>query len=478
MNPKSDAEELVDLSAAALPSRYAAGDLSPVEVAAASLARIERLDPTINAFCFLDSATTLAEARHSERRWADQAPLGPLDGVPVAVKDTFLTKGWPTRKGSATIDPRGPWTVDAPAVARLRENGAVIVGKTTTPEYAWKATTDSPANGVTRNPWDATRTPGGSSGGSAAALAARMATVALGTDGGGSIRIPAAFCGVVGFKPTFGRVPFWPASPFGGLAHAGPMARTVRDAAILFEVIAQPDWRDTTSLPPLVPGIVDSQRADAEGLRIAYCPGWTVEPERDIAAAVEEAVSRLEALGANVETVDPPFDDPIDAFRVLWNAGAAKALEAVGADVRRQMDPGLKRAAELGATLSALDYLGALEIRADIAARCESLLDSHAVLVTPAMPISPFATGRDVPEAWPNDDWATWTPYTYPFNLTQEPALVVPCGLTGAGLPIGVQLVGRRHADALVLAVGAALEEAIDLGQLEPPDPTGPAPTR
>lgn len=464
----SGANELTDLSAGALRACFAAGDLSPVEVATASLEQIGRFDRTLNAFCFLDPDATLSDARLSEQRWAAKSPLGPFDGVPVAVKDTFFTRGWPTLKGSKTIDPKGPWTADAPAVARLREHGAVIIGKTATPEYAWKAVTDSPNGGVSRNPWNPALTPGGSSGGSAAALAARMATVALGTDGGGSIRIPAAFCGVVGLKPTFGRVPLWPASPFGCLAHAGPMARTVRDVAALLEVLAGPDWRDTTSLPPGLSGVVETLRPNVNELRIAYCPGWAVTVDKEIEAAVRELVAQLEDLGARVDVVDPPFEDPIDAFRILWNAGAAKALDPLGPEARSEMDPGLRRAAERGAALSALDYLGALAVRAELAERCEALLDSHALLVTPATPLLPFAAGRDVPEGWPSDEWPTWTPYTYPFNLSQQPALVMPCGLTDAGLPIGVQLVGRRHADLLVLSVASALEEALDLEQFRP----------
>lgn len=462
-------DALTDLSASALAALFAAGELSPVEAATSCLEQIERADPALHAFCFLQPERTLADARLSERRWAASDPLGRFDGVPVAVKDTFFTKGWPTLKASKTIDPAGPWADDAPAVARLREQGAVIVGKTSTPEYAWKAVTDSPSGGITRNPWDTALTPGGSSGGSAVALAARMAPVALGTDGGGSIRIPAAFCGVVGMKPTFGRVPLWPASPFGRLAHAGPMGRTVHDVAALLGVLAAPDRRDTTALPPLRTGSLDTLRSPVKGLRVAYCDGWSVRPGPEIAAAVQRFVTRLSEMGAHVEAVDPPFEDPLDAFRTLWDAGAAAALEHLGAEARSGMDPGLQRAAARGAELSALDYLRALAVRTDVAERCESLLDSSALLVTPALPIPPFPVGRDVPEGWPSDEWATWTPYTYPFNLSQEPALVMPCGLTDAGLPVGVQLVGPRHADQLVLSAAAAMEEALELGRLEPP---------
>src|SRR5690242_17527450 len=218
-----------DLSAAALVAAYRERRLSPVEVAEAALARIAERDGRLNAFCLVDGDRVLAESRASGVRWAAGEPAGLLDGVPVAVKDILLTRGWPTLRGSRTIDPAGPWEDDAPTVAALRRHGAVLPGKTTTPEFGWKGVTDSPLTGVTRNPWDLSRTPGGSSGGSAAALAAGMVPLALGTDGGGSIRIPCGFCGLPGIKPTFGRVPAFPASPFGAVAHVGPMARTVED---------------------------------------------------------------------------------------------------------------------------------------------------------------------------------------------------------------------------------------------------------
>src|SRR3954451_2546129 len=237
-------------SAAALVTAYRERRLSPVEVAEAALARIAARDGELNAFCLVDGERALAEAGASEARWAAGAPAGLLDGVPVAVKDILLTRGWPTLRGSKTVDPAGPWDDDAPAVAALRRHGAVLPGKTTTPEFGWKGVTDSPLTGITRNPWDHSRTAGGSSGGSSAALAAGMVPLALGTDGGGSIRIPSSFCGLPGIKPTYGRVPAWPASPYGTVAHAGPMARTVTDLALLLDVLSAPDPRDWSALPP------------------------------------------------------------------------------------------------------------------------------------------------------------------------------------------------------------------------------------
>ena len=241
--------DLCSLSATDLLRSYAKKQLSPVEATRAVLERIANLNPVLNAFCHLDFDYSLKEARKSEKRWAKGSPQGSLDGVPVSIKDLLLTRGWPTLRGSKTIDPRGPWHDDAPVVARLREHGAVLLGKTTTPEFGWKGVTDSPLTGVTRNPWNLKMTPGGSSGGGAAAVAAGMGPLTVGTDGGGSIRIPCAFTGLFGLKPSFGRVPAWPLSPMGTVAHVGPMTRTVTDAALMMNVLSLPDLRDWHALP-------------------------------------------------------------------------------------------------------------------------------------------------------------------------------------------------------------------------------------
>jgi aspartyl-tRNA(Asn)/glutamyl-tRNA(Gln) amidotransferase subunit A len=446
-------------SAAALVTAYRERRLSPVEVAEAALARIAARDGELNAFCLVDGERALAQARESEARWAAGAPAGLLDGVPVAVKDILLTRGWPTLRGSKTIDPAGPWEDDAPTVAALRRHGAVFPGKTTTPEFGWKGVTDSPLTGVTRNPWDAARTPGGSSGGSAAALAAGMVPLALGTDGGGSIRIPCGFCGLPGIKPTFGRVPAFPASPFGPVAHVGPMARTVEDLALLLDVIGQPDPRDWQALPPPPASFRAGLDDGVTGLRIAFSPdlGYArVDPE--VAALVERAAGALAELGAHVDRADPGFADPRATFDTLWWSGAARVIGGIAdtADV----DPGLLEVAAAGEAITKAEYLTGLAERDALAIRMSTFLSEHDLLLTPALPIPAFAAGRNLPEGWNEDAWQSWTPFTYPFNLTQQPAAVVPCGFTPSGLPVGVQLVGPRHADTLVLRAARAYEAA------------------
>jgi aspartyl-tRNA(Asn)/glutamyl-tRNA(Gln) amidotransferase subunit A len=440
---------------------YAAKDLSPVEATEDALRRIAEHDPRVNAFCLVDADRALAAASESERRWADETPAGLLDGVPVSVKDLLLTEGWPTLRGSTLVDADQDWTEDAPVTARLREHGAVLLRKTTTPEFGWKGVTDSPRTGVTRNPYDAARTPGGSSGGSAAAVALGMGVLSVGTDGGGSIRIPAGFSGVVGLKPTYGRVPLYPASPFGTLSHAGPMTRSVADAALMLDVLAQPDARDWSGLPPPPASYAERLDDGIRALRVAYSPtlGYAaVDPE--VAESVRRAVHVLAGLGAEVDEVDPGFDDPVGAYHVLWFSGAAKVVQAYGDDALARIDPGLAEIVAEGNELTALDYLAATQVRVDLGARMGRFHERYDVLVTPTLPIPAFEAGAEVPAGSGLRRWTGWTPFTYPFNLTQQPGLSVPCGLTAAGLPVGLQIVGPRHADALVLRVGHAYERA------------------
>jgi aspartyl-tRNA(Asn)/glutamyl-tRNA(Gln) amidotransferase subunit A len=446
-------------SATELIAAYRAHDLSPVEATNATLQRIEERDGTLNAFCLLDPESALKQARASEQRWHHNQPEGPLDGVPVAIKDLLVTKGWPTLRGSTTIDPAGPWNDDAPVVAALRRSGAVLPGKTTTPELGWKGVTDSALTGVTRNPWNPAKTAGGSSGGSSAALASGMVPLALGTDGGGSIRIPCAFCGLPGLKPTFARVPAWPASPFGPVSHVGPMARTIADLALLLDVIAQPDPRDWQQLPPATASFGAGLEDGVTDLRIAFSPELghaAVDPE--IAALVARAASAFTELGAHVEQVDPGFADPRETFDVLWSTGAARAVEALPSTYG--IDPGLAAIAEQGRTYSGLDYLRACGERDQLAIAMSRFHESWDLLLTPAMPIAAFGAGREVPEGATDPRWPGWTPFTYPFNLTQQPAATVPCGFTSDNLPAGLQIVGPRHADALVLRAARAYEQA------------------
>jgi aspartyl-tRNA(Asn)/glutamyl-tRNA(Gln) amidotransferase subunit A len=448
-------------TAVELVSAYRSGEVSPVEATRAALEAVDRHNPDINAFCLVEAESALSAAQESEARWLRGEPRGLADGVPTSIKDLMLTKGWPTLRGSRLTSAEGDWSEDAPAVARLRENGAVLLGKVTSPEFGWKGVTDSPRFGITRNPWDLSRTSGGSSGGSAAAVAQGMGPWSVGTDGGGSIRIPAAFTGVVGFKPTYGTVPLYPASPFGTLAHAGPIARTVADAALMMDILSQPDARDWSAGP--APTASFSQTLD-EGLRgrkIAFSSNLGYgSNDPDVEGAVREAVQLLRELGAEVEEIDLGWSDPVDAYHVLWFSGAAKVVEGYGPGATGHLDPQLAAALERHADFSASDFLDATAVRMKLGRETGLLHERFDLLVTPTLPIPAFEAGRDVPAGSPSEDWTSWTPYTYPFNLTQQPAISVPCGFTAEGLPVGLQLVGPRHGDARVLSAAAAYQGA------------------
>ncbi|CAM03044.1 aspartyl-tRNA(Asn)/glutamyl-tRNA(Gln) amidotransferase subunit A [Saccharopolyspora erythraea NRRL 2338] len=450
-----------DLTATEMLDSYAGGELSPVEATEATLRRIDEADGAVNAFCLVDADRALEQARASERRWQRGEPVGRLDGVPTSVKDIFLTRDWPTLRGSRTVDPDQHWSVDAPTVARLREHNAVFVGKTTTPELAWKGVTDNTLNGITRNPWATTRTPGGSSGGAAAAVALGMAPLAIGTDGGGSVRIPASFCGIFTIKPTYGRVPHYPASPYGTMAHAGPMTTTVAETALMMDVLSEPDSRDWSALQPMTTSFLDGLDDGVRGLRIALSPGLgfaTVDPE--IAKSVSAAAKVFTDLGAIVEDADPGITDPVEDFHVLWFSGAAKSVEHLTAEQRELLDPGLHEIVSQGLTYSAQDYLEATNTRMLLGQRMGAFHDTYDLLLTATVPIPPFEAGVEVPPGWPQPRWTSWTPLTYPFNMTQQPAASVPCGFTAEGLPIGLQIVGPRHSDARVLRAARAFEQA------------------
>ncbi len=451
--------DVVHLSGVSLLHLYRRKELSPVEATRLILDRLDALQPKINAFCVVDRDGALAAARESEERWLSGEAVGRLDGVAVTIKDLILMRGFPTRRGSRLVEPDQDWSEDAPATARLREAGAVIIGKTTTPEFGWKALGDSPLTGITRNPWDLSRTPGGSSAGAAAACAAGIGPLHVGSDGAGSIRIPSAFTGVFGFKPSFGRVPAYPPSSMGLLAHIGPMTRTVADAALMLTVLSRSDHRDPYALPPEDRDYLEGLEEGVRGWRIAYSPtlGYAkVDPE--IAAAAAEAARQFEALGAIVEQVEAIFASPRDALFKLWAAGAAKLLAGFPADRREVIDPGLVATAEEGERISAVDYLGADLVRNTLTRQMAEFHRKYDLLLTPMMPVPALPVGQNLNDPATERHWIDWSPFSYPFNMTRQPAASIPCGLTRAGLPIGLQIVGPLYGDHHVLRAARAFE--------------------
>jgi aspartyl-tRNA(Asn)/glutamyl-tRNA(Gln) amidotransferase subunit A len=455
-------------SALELSRAFAAKKLSPVEATQAVLDRIAAVNPKVNAFCHVAPEEALAAARASEQRWQKGKPLSFIDGVPAGVKDLVLAKGWPTLRGSKTVDSAGPWNDDAPASARLREAGAVILGKTTTPEWGWKGVTDSPLTGITRNPWNLAMTPGGSSGGASAALAAGMGALHVGTDGGGSIRIPSSFCGLAGIKAHFGRVPAWPLSPMGSVAHVGPMARTVRDCAGMLDILARPDPRDWTALPPPEAGWLSGITKGLKGLRIAYSPrlGYIKYVDPQVEAAVARAAEQLASLGAVVEQVDPGFSDCAPLFATHWFATARNTFGKLPADKFAQMDPGLQETCAYAERYKIGDFLDYQSQRVAVGEAMKRLHTKYDLLVTPSLAVPAFEVGKVMPEPPPGievpnrADWTWWTPFSFPFNLTQQPALSVNCGFTDGGLPIGLQMVAPAYREDLALRGALAFEDA------------------
>ncbi len=455
---------IAGLSASELTALYRRGALSPVEAARDCLARIAA-NARFNAFMPIEPEPVLEAAAVSEARWRQGSPLGLIDGVLATIKDNIWLKGYPTRRGSKTSD-EVPAAEDSPAVARLREQGAVILGKTCMPEHGWIGVCHLPLTGITRNPWHAEHTPGGSTGGGAVAALLGLGLLHLGTDGAGSLRIPAAFTGVFGMKPSYGQVPTYPPSALNVLAHQGPVTRSVADAALMLSVIAQPDARDMTAWNSPAPDFGAGLEQGVKGLRVALSMrlGQAVKLNPEIEAALRKVARALEEQGAIVEEADPPLARAAEMIRPLWWPVMATLVDAVAPARRSEMDAGLLDIAERGRRFTAGDYIAAYNARAELHAAMLAFHARYDLLLTPAMPVTALKVGLVVPDDGSfGDDWLNWSPYSYPFNLTQQPAASVPCGLARNGLPIGTQIVGPLRADALVLRAARAIERTLPM---------------
>ena len=457
------------ISATQLIAAYKSGDLSPVEVAEHLLARIDAVNPDLNAFTDVTAAPARTAAREAESAWRENRAL-PLSGVPLTIKDIAFTKGIRTMRGSRIYENDVP-DFDSPAVSRVLEAGAVMLGKTTTPEFGWKGETTSPVTGSTRNPWNLERTPGGSSGGAAACVAAGIGPIGHGSDGAGSIRIPACFTGLFGIKPSLGLVPVYPASAVGDLAHHGPLTRTVADAALFLDVTAGADPRDRLSVD-MPTGFSDAIRnTTIRGLRVAWTPdlGYAaVEPE--IATITAEAAQIFASMGCNVSEAHPGLDDPWPIEHTIWASAMAGARLDDFEKVRSIMDPGLVAIVDEGFQISGASVSRARSDQSTYAAAWGSFMADWDLLLTPSLPCPAFPVGQDQPGAinGVETSYLSWTAFTYPFNLTGMPAATVPCGFTSDGLPVGLQIVGRLHDDATVLRAAAAFEEAKPWAQVKP----------
>lgn len=436
-------------------------EISPVELLDASLERLRALEPRINAFVEVTEAQAREAAAAVETAIGKGEPVGPLVGLPVSVKDLIAVKDAKLTFGSRAMADNVS-AVDAPAVARVRKAHGVVIGKTTTSEFGCKGVGSSPLTGITRNPWDLSKTPGGSSCGAAASIATAVTTIGLGTDGGGSIRLPSSLTGLFGMKGHFGRVPVFPTSATPTLAHVGPMARTVRDAALLLQVVAGFDPRDPGSVAEPVPDFLNECELSPRGLRIAWSPtlGYA-RPKPEVLDIATEAVRVLEDLGCRIEEVESFFEDPIELFMAEFFAGAGTRLRPVLETQRELLDPAVAKMLDQALSQEMTDYYASVFRRYDLRTALCDVFDKYDAIVTPTLPTEAFDAEADFPpDIGSADNIIRWIAYTYPFNLTGLPAASIPAGFTAAGLPVGLQIVGRHLGEAKIFRIAAAFEEA------------------
>ena len=467
-----DELEICYLSATDMANAIKTRKLSPVEIMEAILHRIERLNPKVNAYCTLVAESAMKQARQAEAMVLRGEKLGPLHGVPVSIKDLIFTGGIRTTAGSRIYQNFIP-KQDAIAVERLKAAGAIVIGKTNTAEFGWVAITDNPLFGVTRNPWNLELTPGGSSGGAAASVALGMGPLAMGNDGGGSIRIPASFCGVFGFKPSFGRVPQYPDFPgWETLGHTGPITRTVEDAALAMEVIAGRDDRDPSSLPDTTLHCLPFPGADLKGLKVAWSHDLGYAPvDPQVLRITEAAIKTFTMLGATVEIATPEVGSPENAFVTIVAARMATVFQDKMEQWGEHITPALARFIQRNSDKSAADYIEACFEQLKYWQGIRPFFEKYDLLLTPTATVLPFELGIFGPKeiAGRKVSALEWMAFTYPFNMTGQPAASVPCGWTDDGLPIGLQIVGRRFDDATVLRAAFAFEQASPWADKRPP---------
>jgi aspartyl-tRNA(Asn)/glutamyl-tRNA(Gln) amidotransferase subunit A len=457
------AEELCWTPASELATLIRRKRVSPVEVVGAVLDRIERVNPRLNAFVTVTADQARKDARAAERAVMRKgASLGPLHGIPFSVKDLVITRGVRTTFGTPLYRDHVP-TEDAPLVERMKAAGGIMLGKTNTPTFGWIGATHNLLFGATRNPWQPDRTPGGSSGGASAACAAGLGPLHIGTDGGGSIRIPAAFAGVFGFKASYGRIPVHPVSAAWSLSHIGPLTRTVADAALMLQVGAGPDERDQYSLPADGTDWVKAMGGGIKGLRVAYADdlGFVEALDPEVRQVCATAARVFRELGCRVDTVTPRWPSPHECWEQIFCGGIAARM-ASALDRRDEIEPGLRAIIEGFLAAPSTRYVQAWLDRLAWWQHPRAFFEKYDLLVTPTTACPPFPIGLDHPGEIAGRVVSPygWTPFTWPFNVTGQPAASVPCGFTRGGLPLGLQIVGRRYADVTVLRASAAFERA------------------
>jgi Asp-tRNA(Asn)/Glu-tRNA(Gln) amidotransferase A subunit family amidase len=462
-------DELCFTAATELGRLYRTGALSPVELTEAVLGRIERLNPRLNAFLTVTAERAREEARAAEARARRGALLGPLDGVPYSLKDLEPTAGVRTTFGSRWFEQNVP-AEDGAVAGRLRATGGVLLGKTNTPHFGHKDCCDNLIGPPCRNPWKLDRTSGASSGGAGSAVAAGLGPVAHGSDGGGSIRIPAVLCGIFGLKPSFGRVPCHPSADYWtARSHQGPMTRTVRDAALLLQAMAGPDPRDPLTIDAVPEDYLAACDGDLRGLRVVWSADLGYAPvDPEVRRLCEAAARRFADFGCALEARDPGWPDPGAFHKVIYEVNVAARQVERAAEHPDWIEPSLRAMIDNARGVSAIEHTQALLARSVFYDQVRRFFDGCDLLLTPQMPVGAWAADPGPgPHQGPTEIGGRPTPtmfdrlhFTFPFNLTGQPAATVPCGFTSEGLPVGLQIVGRWHADTTVLRAAACFETA------------------
>lgn len=455
---------LLHLPVSAITRLFQDKKLSPVEYTQSCLKQALKYNPLMNGLCYLDEQAALHQARSAEKRWIKGEAKSPIDGIPVTIKDWFDVKGWPTRMGSKTSSALAQ-TNDSPVVQQLKDAGAVFMAKTTLPEFGHKGVTDSPLTGISRNPWDSAKTCGGSSGGAAIAAATRIAPLNLGSDAGGSIRIPASFCGIVGFKPSPGVIPAYPPSLFSSLSSSGPMTTCVDDAAVMMDILAfnLPQDFHTAPLPPQH----FAKNIDAKLPKLKIAVAHTINgiaPTAEVAATFDNAIKTISSLG-NIETIALDAPELVDTFNKHWMAVASLMASRISSKDKKLMDARFLHWAARGDTLHLHEYLRAEHQRMMIGSYFKDLLTNYDLIITPTTAMTAFDVGSNMPIGADGELWDDWTPFTYPANLARLPAISIPCGMTKAGLPVGMQIMSGNLRDLLVLQTAKRIETQLAFKQ-------------
>ena len=449
------------MTATELRQRIARKEISPIALTQRALDKAAATQASLNAFFLLMPERALDAAREAENAIVEGRPLGPLHGIPFSAKDLMAVAGVSYASGSRTMAGNVA-AVDAPAVERARAAGAILIGKTTTSEFGCKPVGDSPLTGITRNPWNLGKTPGGSSAGAVASVAAGITPFALGTDGGGSIRIPCCFTGLAGIKGQFGRVPVWPTSATPTLAHLGPIARNMEDAALLFSAIAGYDPRDPFAVAGPVPDVVAASKSDAKGLKIAYSPtlGYA-RPDAEVVRVLGKAVRQFEGFGCIVEQVDSVFErDPADLWTAEFYAGVGTRLRGFVEKQRDLLDPAVAEVLEAALGQDMRGYYEKVFERYAFRDKVRAFFADYDLLISPVLPVPSLDVGKNIPDHLSDRNLVSWVYYTYPFNLTGQPAATVCAGVGTDGMPIGLQIVGKALGEHDVVRAAAAFERA------------------